>query len=366
MVLAREPLRMSADPSLPPDSAVCPPQFLAHYASVLDELYLRAKRAQPAITRELFFAALYASAAHRFGLECVVQAPNENVASYLQGLHIEDLALACALRHGSGAAWEAFIAQYRPLLYAAARAIAGAQGEAYARELADSLYADLYGIDRQGAERSRSLLAYFHGRSKLATWLRTVLTQRHVDALRAGQRTTSIDQETAGPEFLPPRSASLEDSRPRPSDDPDRARLLPRLQHAVHHAVDSLGADDRLLISLYYVEELTLAQIARLRAIHEATASRHLDRIRRQIRVAVEHSLATGGTQHEGTLRKGLSPAEIQLCFTYAVGDWAFDLVSTLSAAQNAATGSAPVQTETDLRKKLLPQRSKLEGASSK
>ena len=42
------------------------------------------------------------------------------------------------------------------------------------RELADSLYADLFGLDTRDGER-RSLFRYYHGRAKLTTWLRSVL-----------------------------------------------------------------------------------------------------------------------------------------------------------------------------------------------
>ena len=74
--------------------------------------------------------------------------------------------------------------EHRPGLYRAADAIApGGNG----RELADSLYADLFGLQSQGGER-RSLFRYFHGRSSLATWLRAVLAQRHVDGIRTGRR----------------------------------------------------------------------------------------------------------------------------------------------------------------------------------
>ena len=43
-----------------------------------------------------------------------------------------------------------------------------------AEELADSLFAELYGLS---AEKRGSLLRYFHGRSSLKTWLRAVLAQ---------------------------------------------------------------------------------------------------------------------------------------------------------------------------------------------
>ncbi len=40
-----------------------------------------------------------------------------------------------------------------------------------AREMADSLYADLYGLRESSDGSRRSLFDYFHGRSKLSTWL---------------------------------------------------------------------------------------------------------------------------------------------------------------------------------------------------
>ena len=92
------------------------------------------------------------------------------------------------------------------------------------------------------------------------------------------------------------------------------------------------GSDNRsLLLSLYYVQELTLAQVARLRGVHEATISRQIDGIRRELRQSVERVLASTGSGPGG--RAGLSPAEIELCFSYAQDDWAFDLGGALSIA---------------------------------
>src|SRR5918993_5063617 len=103
---------------------------------------------------------------------------------YLASLHLEDLALACACMAGHERAWEHFIREHRPLLYRAADALA--PGGA-ARDIADGLYAELYGLTERDGER-RSLLRYFHGRSSLATWLRAVLAQRHVDRVRANRK----------------------------------------------------------------------------------------------------------------------------------------------------------------------------------
>ena len=104
-------------------------------------------------------------------------------ASYARDL---ELARQCAA--GEEPAWERFVLEYRPLLYRAADALDSTGG---ARDLADSLYADLYGMPEGGNER-RSLFRYFQGRSSLATWLRAVLAQRYVDRLRAQKRMEQI------------------------------------------------------------------------------------------------------------------------------------------------------------------------------
>jgi len=120
------------------------------------------------------------------------------VEAYLKSLHLEDLALACACGEGLEAAWEFFIKHFRQELRAAARAIlraSGAGDETRAEELADSLYAELYGVSPTGSGRRKSLFEYFHGRSKLSTWLRAVLAQRHVDLLRTSWRTVSLETE---------------------------------------------------------------------------------------------------------------------------------------------------------------------------
>jgi RNA polymerase sigma-70 factor (ECF subfamily) len=299
--------------------------FLSEHASVVDWLHARSDASDWGVTREEFAAVLHRSATHHFG---GTLPKGERLGEYLQGLHLKDLALACALRRGSGKAWQHFVGEYRPVLYGAARAIVKSAGEERARELADSLYADLYGL-KTGAQAS--LLDYFHGRSKLATWLRALLAQRYIDALRADRHEESLDAEPSPAGQLPVQRTATE-----PTETIDRQRLLPRLRRALTEALASLSASERLLISLYYVEELTLAQIARVKGVHEATISRQLDRIRRELREDVETLLAGGGPPPNGQPGEaGLSAAEIELCFKYALEDWGFDLSHSLSDANS-------------------------------
>src|SRR4029077_12295537 len=134
-------------------------------------------------------------------------------------LHVEDLALAVACADGCEAAWDHFVREHRPALYRAAEAIDRSGG---ARDLADSLYAELFGLRERDGER-QSLFRYFHGRSSLTTWLRAVLAQRHICRLRSTRRLDALpDEESA--EALP--AAAL-------PPDPDRPRYVTIIQDAL-------------------------------------------------------------------------------------------------------------------------------------
>ena len=206
--------------------------------------------------------------------------------------HVKDLELARQCATGDERAWERFVLEYRPVLYRAADALDASGG---ARDLADSLYADLY---------TRSLFRYFQGRSSLATWLRAVLAQRFVDRLRSQKRLEPLPDEDSAP--------TRDEGPRRDPPDPDRSRHLTLLRESLARAVDRLDARDRLRLGCYYVQELSLADTGRLMKEHEATASRQLARTRRALREDVERQLRQD---------PGLSDAQIAECFESASED---------------------------------------------
>jgi len=302
------------------------PRFLAEHARLVEGLYTEAGCARWQVSRECFAELLRRSVEKRFR---GVRTSAAGIEAYLKALHLEDLALACACSAGIEPAWEFFVTQYRPELRAAARAILGAAGardETRAEELADSLYADLYGIAPTGSVRSKSLFEYFHGRSKLSTWLRSVLAQRHVDTLRTGQRTVSLDAEEGE---SPRRFEPCTDPAPT---DPERARYLARLDGSLTEALAGLAPRDRMLLAFYYLDQLTLAEIGGTLGEHESTVSRQLERTRRLLRERVTESLRRGTPATDGhPPEPGLDPAEIELAFEYALEDWPFDLSSAMA-----------------------------------
>src|SRR6185369_7027687 len=195
------------------------------------------------------------------------------VGSALEEVIDDDLELARLCAAGDERAWERFVREYRPILYRAADALDRTQG---AREIADSLYAELYGIKTAAGER-QSLFRYYQGRSTLATWLRAVLAQRYVDRVRVTRKTQPLpDEETAA------RS---------PEPNPERTRYVTLVREALGRAVAALTSRDRLRLGCYYVQELTLADTGRVMNESEATSSRRLAQSRKMIRRDIERQL---------------------------------------------------------------------------
>jgi RNA polymerase sigma factor (sigma-70 family) len=244
---------------------------------------------------DVFQAALDASLAHAFAGRTPTAA---DIDQYIASLHLEDLALAAACAAGHGAAWDHFVLEFRPALYRAADALDLTGG---ARDLADALYADLFGLQAPGGVR-QSLFRYFHGRSRLTTWLRAVLSQRHIDRLRATRRMDALPDEESG-------AAVAADTRP---PDPERPRQVAAMQDALATSLAALAPRDRLRLTCYYVQQMTLAEIGRAVGEHETTVSRHLTRTRRQIREAVERCLRE---------RHGLDRGGIAECIQSVIAD---------------------------------------------
>ena len=303
--------------------APSPRGILAGCKILVDRLFEESQAARWSLTRSSFVAALERSAAKRFPAANVSA---EQIEDYFSALHLQDLALACACAEGCVSAWEHFVASYRNYLRAAASAILRCSADsAKACELADSLFAELYGL-ADGSPGERSLFRYFHGRSSLKTWLRAVLAQRHVDAIRAGRRFEALeedDSEPAGNKIQPHHSAPLAD--------PHRERYVGLFIRALKTALASLDPCDEQRLRFYYAEEQTLAEIGRRLGEHESSVSRNLDRIRRELRQSVEAALRRGYPPPNGLqTQPGLSDAEIALCFEYASEDVPFDLENLL------------------------------------
>jgi RNA polymerase sigma-70 factor, ECF subfamily len=223
----------------------------------------------------------------------------------LANLRVEELALARACAAGHERAWEVFLTRFREKLYDIAGYIA--KESSAARELADSLYADLYGTTVRDGQRI-SKLASYTGRGSLEGWLRTVLAQEYINRYRRQRRLVSLDEESEdGVQFAAPA--------PTP-----KAQVDPRVEAATDEALAELPAEDRFVLASYYLDSRTLAEIARILHVHESTISRKLDKLAKSLRKRILAGLG----------RRGMSRQQAQEALEVDVRDLQLNLRSRL------------------------------------
>jgi RNA polymerase sigma-70 factor (ECF subfamily) len=206
-------------------------------------------------------------------------APGDATALY-RSLRVEELALARGCAAGNEHAWEVFLGRFREKLFDAGRAIA--RDDATGRELADSLYADLYGTELRDGER-RSKLLFYMGRGSLEGWLRTVLVQEYINRYRSHKKLVSLEEEEEeGVQFA---AATNETAVP----------VDPRLESAVDAALAALANEDRYILASYFLDQRTLAEVGRTLGVHESTISRKLEKLTTQLRKQLLDTLVKGG-----------------------------------------------------------------------
>ncbi len=172
-------------------------------ADLLAELHAKGGCDKIGLTPEAF-AAVLCDVAGKYLPSGVTQS---EARAFLLTLRVEELALARACVSGHNSAWEVFLIRYREKLYQSALRIA--REDSAARDLADSLYAELYGTTTRDGERL-SKLASFTGRGSLEGWLRTVLAQEFVNRYRRTRRLVSLDEENeAGAQLAAPEAEPL-------------------------------------------------------------------------------------------------------------------------------------------------------------
>ena len=242
-------------------------------------------------------------------------ATQTEVATFLLTLRIEELALARACAAGHNAAWEIFLTRYREKLYQSALRIA--REDSAARDLADTLYAELYGTGTREGERV-SKLASFTGRGSLEGWLRTVLAQEFVNRYRRTKRLVSLEEEgEEGLQFAAPE--------PEPVPSPDA-----RLESATDAALAALSSDERLVLAAYFLDGRTLAEIAGMLGVHESTISRKVDKLAKSLRKKI---LAT-------MMQRGMDRRQAEEALEVDVRDLRVDIRRSLAQESPPATFS--------------------------
>jgi RNA polymerase sigma-70 factor (ECF subfamily) len=265
--------------------------------SVLDELWRMAACAEVGLRASEFRDALLSTGSKcNYGLDLEAEASAGQRQAFWQALHLTDLALAQACALGREGAWQLFMSKFRePLMRAA---VSLTRSASLGEELAEALYSELFGLTERDGERWSPLSTY-SGRGSLLGWLRAMLAQRQVNHFRRTHRETALEDLEI---------AAKQDS-PEPEDG-----TLKALQSAVESTLAQLDAEDRFLLSAYYLDSHTLLELGSVLRVHEATVSRRLKRVTDQVHKKILKALQAQGLSRraaEETL--GTDPRDVDV-----------------------------------------------------
>ncbi len=194
----------------------------------------------------------------------------------------DELYLTCACAQGHSAAIAAFQAHYFPSADAAARRF-GVAPEDIRQDLNEHLFV------APGGARPR--IAEYSGRGDLGRWVRAVAVRRALNLTRSRK-----DQP----------HPTLEDDTFLSGEDPETLHLKARygasFKVAFGEALAALDPELQSYLRLYYLDDLTLAELAQLFGVSAPTASR---------RLATARQVVLDGTK--AALRAHLKIDEVEL-----------------------------------------------------
>jgi RNA polymerase sigma-70 factor, ECF subfamily len=220
-------------------------------------------------------------------------ASNESLVGFIDELQADDLCLIIACECGEERAWSDLLERFSPTVRSAARS--ASSNEEAAEDLAQSIWAELYGLRAGKDGKNKGKLAYYSGRGSLAGWLRAVVAQLAVDQHRKQSRLVQTEDDAdfdrlarnaddSQQQFFSTRAANPEQMM---SDKLTGTEV----REALARSIEELSDEDRLLVKLYYFDGLRLREAGAVLGVHEATASRRLTRIHSELRLNVEKIL---------------------------------------------------------------------------
>ena len=228
------------------------------YAVAVEDAFAVARIAWPELTvaREAFEAA-------------VARALREPLAEKVAELRPADLYLALACAAGDPPALAAFDRELGPVIERATTA-AGAT----AAEVAELVQIVRVRLLVAKADDEPPAIASFAGRASLASWVKVVATREAARLLSRDRRQEPLEDDELAREIAK-------------EDDPELAHLKhtyrEEFRGAFTAAIDALTDRERLLLRQSLLDGLGIDELARLHAIHRATAARWVASARRSV-----------------------------------------------------------------------------------
>jgi RNA polymerase sigma-70 factor, ECF subfamily len=237
-----------------------------------------------------------ATAVEKYLLRNDADTPAQEINNFIDGMQADDLCLIIACERNDESAWSELVERFTTTVRSAARTTSS--NEDAAEDLVQSIWAELYGLRTRKDGKPASKLAYYSGRGSLAGWLRAVVSQLAVDTYRKQSRLVQTEddadldrlaRELPVGEGQTSVISGMQNRNPEQLLANDFAESS--MKEALSTALQELVAEDRLLVKLYYFDNLRLREAGTVLGVHEATASRRLTRIHTELRKRVSEIL---------------------------------------------------------------------------
>ena len=227
------------------------------------------------------------------------------VKDFIDKLQADDLCLIVACEQGNQKAWSDLVERFSATVRSAARS--ASSNEEGAEDLAQSIWAELYGLRVREDGKPAGKLAYYSGRGSLAGWLRAVVAQLAVDQHRKQSRLVQTEEDADFDRIIQhgeeENTWSGHGDAVNPELELSKRLAGVEMQKALATSIKQLSAEDRLLVKLYYFDGLRLREAGAVLGVHEATASRRLTRVHGELRQQVERILVDKGWTKSETER---------------------------------------------------------------
>ena len=260
-----------------------------------DRLLARAENSR-SLRREHLATRIFA-AVEKYLLRDNPSTSKDEIRTFIDQLQADDLCLIVACERGDERAWTELVERFTPTVRSAARS--ASSNEDAAEDLAQSIWAELYGLRTRNDGRPASKLAYYSGRGSLAGWLRAVVAQLAVDVFRKQSKLVQTEEDAEFDRLA--QEVHAGEGQPalagvqNPEESISNRFARTEMQQALSKSVQELEAEDRLLVKLYYFDNLRLREAGAVLGVHEATASRRLTRIQTDLRKRVTEILVEKG-----------------------------------------------------------------------
>lgn len=243
-------------------------------------------------------------------------ASNVEIKDFIDELRADDLCLILACERNDETAWNDLVANFDATVKSAARKISANAEDA--EDLASSIWAELYGLKHDKDGKLKTKLSYYSGRGSLGGWLRAVVSQLAIDGFRKQSKFVQIEENREFENLANESSEKSENSHvvshsENPEEILGEKHAMRDVSAALKDAIAGLEAEDRLILKLYYFDDLKLKDIGATLGFHEATASRKLVRVQTEIRKSVEKILKNEHGWSEKEVKNYLSETASKL-----------------------------------------------------